>query len=251
MRIVSWNCNMGFEKKRDVVMSLQPDILVLQECSAKDIANTKAPFKHWVGSNTQKGLAIIGFANYEYTIDRSYTQEWPWFLPVRVEDVPLHILGLWACVKDHRLRYVRVTHQAVDHYARFLSVPYMIVIGDFNSNTIWDRLHREHSHSQLVAKLGKFGLVSAYHTLRGELQGQEVTPTQSHAMRNELTHIAWVSDAVHPETFRQSAARAVGGQDGDHGWLALPAHTDHEGYAAPSPGVAVAGGNCSLHQRLG
>jgi len=94
MRIVSWNCNMGFEKKRDVVMSLQPDILVLQECSAKDIANTHAPFKHWVGSNTQKGLAIIGFASYKYTIDRSYTQEWPWFLPVRVEDVPLHILGL-------------------------------------------------------------------------------------------------------------------------------------------------------------
>jgi hypothetical protein len=54
----------------------------------------------------------------------------------------------------------------------------MIVIGDFNSNTIWDRHHREHSHSQLVAKLGRFGLVSAYHTLRGELQGQEVTPTQ-------------------------------------------------------------------------
>ena len=37
MRIVSWNCNMGFEKKRDVLMSLKPDIAVLQECSAKDI----------------------------------------------------------------------------------------------------------------------------------------------------------------------------------------------------------------------
>jgi exonuclease III len=46
MRIVSWNCNMGFEKKRDVVMSLQPDIAVLQECSAKDIANTDAPQFH-------------------------------------------------------------------------------------------------------------------------------------------------------------------------------------------------------------
>jgi len=178
MRIVSWNCNMGFEKKRDVLMSLKPDIAVLQECSAKDIAHTDAPFKHWVGSNTHKGMAIIGFASYTYTIDSSYTQEWPWFLPVRVEDLPLHILGLWACVKDQGLRYVRVTHQAIDHYARFLSVPHMIVIGDFNSNTIWDKLHREHSHSQLVEKLGSFRLVSAYHTLRGEIQGQEITPTQ-------------------------------------------------------------------------
>nr|WP_220209490.1 endonuclease/exonuclease/phosphatase family protein [Reticulibacter mediterranei] len=169
---------MGFEKKRDVVMGLHPDILVLQECSEKDIARTDAPFKYWVGSNPHKGMAMIGFANYTYALDRSYTEEWPWFLPVRVEEVPLHILGLWACVKDQRLRYVRVTHQAIEHYAQFLSVSHMIVIGDFNSNAIWDRLYREHSHSALVAKLADLGLVSAYHTLRGEKQGQEATPTQ-------------------------------------------------------------------------
>ncbi len=199
MRIVSWNCNMGFEKKRDVVMSLQPDILVLQECSAKDIANTGARFKHWVGSNPRKGMAIIGFADHEYTLDSSYTGEWPWFLPIRVEDVPLHILGLWACVKDQRLRYVRVTHQAIDHYARFLSVPHVIAIGDFNSNTIWDRLYREHSHSQLVAKLGRLGLVSAYHTQYGERQGQEATPTQfmyRHLARSYHLDYAFVSQPL-------------------------------------------------------
>ncbi len=186
MRIVSWNCNMGFEKKRDVVMSLRPDIVVLQECSAKDIANTDAPFKHWVGSNKHKGMAIIGFANYEYSIDGSYTQEWPWFLPVRVEDVPLHILG-------------RVTHQAIDHYVRFLSMPHMIVIGDFNSNAIWDRHHPERSHSELVEKLGRLGLVSAYHTLRGEIQGQEVTPTQFMYRNLEKSYhldYAFVSQAI-------------------------------------------------------
>ena len=177
MRIVSWNCNMGFGKKRDVAMSLQPDILVLQECSARDIANTDAPFKHWIGSNTQKGMAIIGFADYDYAVDTSYTGEWPWFLPVRIANVPLHILGLWACVKDRRLRYVRVAHQAIDHYARFLSVPHVIAVGDFNSNTIWDDRYSEHSHTELVAKLGRSGLVSAYHTLRSELHGQETTPT--------------------------------------------------------------------------
>jgi endonuclease/exonuclease/phosphatase family metal-dependent hydrolase len=178
MRIVSWNCNMGFEKKRDAVMSLQPDIVVLQECSAKDIASTNAPFKHWVGSNKHKGMAIIGFANHEYTIDGLYTEEWPWFLPLRVDDVPLHILGLWACVKDRRIRYVRVTHKAVDHYVKFLSMPQVIIIGDFNSNTIWDALYRERSHSELVEKLERLGLVSVYHTLRGEIQGQEMIPTQ-------------------------------------------------------------------------
>lgn len=214
MRIVSWNCNMGFEKKRDVVMDLRPDILVLQECSAKDIANTDAPFKHWIGSNPKKGMAIIGFANYEYTIDSSYTEELPWFLPVRVENVPLHILGLWACVKDRRLSYVRVTHRAIDHYARFLSVSHMIAIGDFNSNTIWDSGYREHSHTELVAKLGRSGIVSAYHTLRGELHGQETTPTWY--MYRQLDHpyhldYAFVSQAL------SASCELVIGKPGD--WL--------------------------------
>ena len=34
------------------------------------------------------------------------------------------------------------------------------------------------SHSGLVEKLESLGLVSVYHTLRGEIQGQELTPTQ-------------------------------------------------------------------------
>jgi len=178
MRIVSWNCNMGFEKKRDALLSFQPDIVILQECSAKAIEQTVAPFKHWVGSNRNKGMAILGFARHAYQLDPSYTEEWPWFIPVRVDDVPLHILGLWACVKEPRLRYVRVTHQALEHYVSFLGLPHTVFMGDFNSNTRWDLLHRKWSHSSLVEKLGRLGLVSVYHSLRGERQGEEVTPTQ-------------------------------------------------------------------------
>jgi endonuclease/exonuclease/phosphatase family metal-dependent hydrolase len=201
MRIVSWNCNMGFEKKRWMVMSLQPDILVVQECSEKDIARVDAPFKQWVGSNTRKGLGIIGFADYKYAVDSSYTEEWPWFLPVRVEmeGIPLHILGLWACVKSYHLRYVRLTHHAIEHYTQFLSAPHMIAIGDFNSNAIWDGRYREYSHSQLVEKLGRLGLVSAYHTLRGELHGQEATPTwymYRHLARPFHLDYAFVSHAL-------------------------------------------------------
>ena len=75
----------------------------------------------------------------------------------------------------------------------------MIFIGDFNSNTIWDKLHREHSHSQLVEKLGGFRLVSAYHTLRGEIQGQEITPTwfmYRNLARSYHLDYAFVSPAI-------------------------------------------------------
>ena len=199
MRIVSWNCNMGFAKKREMVLRLQPDILVVQECSARDIAATDAPFKHWVGANPHKGLAIIGFASHTYTLDRSYTETWPWFLPVRVDDVPLHLLGVWACLKDQRLRYVQVTHQAIEQYAAFVTQAPVIIMGDFNSNTIWDARYREQSHSLLVEKLARLGLVSAYHLLRGERQGQEVTPTHylyRHVARPYHLDYAFVSQTL-------------------------------------------------------
>ena len=219
MRIVTWNCNMGFEKKREALLSLQPDIVVLQECSAKAIEQTPALFKHWIGSNTHKGMAILGFAQHDYQLDHSYTEEWPWFIPVRVDDVPLHLLGVWACLINQRLRYVRVTHQAIEHYANFLARPHTILIGDLNSNTRWDALYRALSHSRLVDKLGTLGLASVYHSLRGERQGEEVTPTQymyRHLTKPYHLDFAFVSQAL------LSTCELVIGNPSD--WLAKSDH---------------------------
>ncbi|MBA3432245.1 MAG: hypothetical protein H0U16_12295 [Actinobacteria bacterium] len=47
------------------------------------------------------------------------------------------------------------------------------MIGDFNSNAIWDRDHPQHSHSELVARFANLGMTSAYHRSTGDPQGQE------------------------------------------------------------------------------
>ena len=44
MKIVSWNCNMAYAKKQSMIEALQPDIVILQECSEKDIQESHAPF---------------------------------------------------------------------------------------------------------------------------------------------------------------------------------------------------------------
>lgn len=51
-----------------------------------------------------------------------------------------------------------------------------VMIGDFNSNAIWDRQRVRH-HSILVERLATHGLVSAYHRWTGEAQGAETQPT--------------------------------------------------------------------------
>ena len=53
-----------------------------------------------------------------------------------------------------------------------------MIAGDLNSNTIWDRPGWRINHSTKVKILEEsFGLVSAYHAIRGEAHGKESEPT--------------------------------------------------------------------------
>ena len=177
MRIISWNCQMGYAGKQEAILALQPDVLLLQECSEKHIKESKAPFAQWVGNNPYKGLGVLGFGNHAYTLHALYTPAYPCFLPVRIEEEQLTILAVWAHVKEKQERYVRITHQAIGHYRPLLEGGLSIAMGDFNSNSIWDRAHPGCSHSDLVARLEQLQMTSVYHAQTQELQGKETAST--------------------------------------------------------------------------
>lgn len=52
-----------------------------------------------------------------------------------------------------------------------------ILLGDLNSNRIWDQPDRWWNHSDVVEELGEIGLHSVYHGQTNDPQGQEMTPT--------------------------------------------------------------------------
>jgi len=177
LRIISWNCNMAYAAKQEDILAFHPDVVVLQECSRKHINDSGAPFSHWIGKNPHKGLGVLGFGPHVYTLSPAYTPDYPWFLPFRVEDEHLNVLGVWAHVKAGQERYVRLAHRAVDYYRAFLGEGLSLAIGDFNSNTIWDASHAGHSHSALVAKLEQLDLRSVYHAQTQEQHGRETVST--------------------------------------------------------------------------
>lgn len=109
-----------------------------RQTSQRQIEATEAPFKAWVGSNPHKGLGVIGFTNRSYMLHDAGALL-PWHIPFTVDG--LNIIGLWAHVRDKDRKYVRVTPDVVNRHANFLSSAPSLIIGDFISNTVWDREH--------------------------------------------------------------------------------------------------------------
>ena len=67
---------------------------------------------------------------------------------------------------------------AGSRYKSFLGERPAVIAGDLNSNTIWDKPGWRINHSTKVRILEEsFGLVSAYHAIRGEAHGHESEPT--------------------------------------------------------------------------
>ena len=176
---------MGYARKRSLVETLQPDVAVLQEVSQRHIVEVDAPFKAWVGSNPQKGLGVIGFTDRSYTL-REAGRLLPWHIPFTVDGV--NVVGLWAHVRDKDLKYVRVTHEVVDRHADFLTSGPSLLIGDFNSNTVWDKAHPGRNHSLLVEKLHGLGLRSVHRHSEGISHGAESTKTYYHTKKLHFGH---------------------------------------------------------------
>jgi len=61
VRIVVWNCRMGFSKKRDVLYAPKPDLAVIPECSqdAARLCNEDGYSTCWWGGKKHKGLAML------------------------------------------------------------------------------------------------------------------------------------------------------------------------------------------------
>lgn len=173
MRLVSWNCNGKFRDKWPALSALDADIYVIQECedpAEYAYADKFLPMYLWTGEAKKRGLGV-------FARDGIKIRENPWpkyvlrhFLSVRVNEA-FDLLAVWAC------------RPYIEEYCIYQSINYerltknCVIIGDFNSNSIWDRKHGTRNHTRVVEELAQKGLYSAYHELTGEQPGQETSPT--------------------------------------------------------------------------
>jgi exonuclease III len=175
MKIASWNCNGKFREKYKIIKETNADIYVIQECENPEETKNEdyqvfGDNCIWIGNNRNKGLGIFASPNIIIT-----NNDWPSyslrnFISVKVND-SFDLLAVWAG-KPYIEEYF-IYHLINEKYYN----DNMLVIGDFNSNKIWDKKHQHRNHSAAVELLNDIGLISAYHLKYNEEQGKETVDT--------------------------------------------------------------------------
>ena len=189
-------------KKTKEIDALKADILVIQECENPALSTNEykswASDYLWVGTNKNKGLGI--FPKNGNRIDQLHwngsfkinglktnspsiswtTEELELFLPCSVNG-KYTVLGVWTKGSDDQaFSYIGQFWKYLQIHSSQIGNPDTLIIGDFNSNAIWDKKDRWWSHSDIMVELKDMEIESVYHFKNNEKQGQETTPTFFH-----------------------------------------------------------------------
>lgn len=185
MKIITWNCNMAFRKKAKFILTQQPDILIIPECEHPDKltfdSGTPQPTDvFWYGANPNKGVGVFSYGEYKFNLLDVHDPDLKNILPISVMGGKFDFIlfAVWANnPQDKDGQYVTQVWKAIHYYEKLLLNRKIILIGDFNSNTIWDKPSREGNHSTVVEKLKSKNIFSAYHAFHRQIQGKEKHPT--------------------------------------------------------------------------
>jgi len=176
---------MAFRKKAVLLLAHKPDILVVPECECPDKckfddALPKPTSVIWYGGNLNKGLGVFSYGNYNLQLLDAHKPRYKTILPIAVTggSIDFTLFAVWAYnPADKGNVYVGQLWKAINHYKALLANTPVILTGDFNSNTIWDKPRRKGNHSTVVSFLAKRGIHSTYHHHFNQTQGVEQHPT--------------------------------------------------------------------------
>ena len=250
MKIVTWNCNGALRKKTHKVDRLNADILLIQEC--EDPARSTHEYRDWAGNylwagtsknkgigvfaknqHTIKSLAWYGEFNLQSLVSKSPSLHWKTsdlnlFLPFIVNN-SITILGVWTKGNDSQIfGYMGQFWKYLQIHRNELNNNKIMLLGDFNSNAIWDKVDRWWSHSDVIDELGDIGIRSLYHEQYNEAQGQETRPTfYLHRKEEKAYHIDY---AFMSNDLLENATLTIGKKDNwidasDHMPLSIKIHS--------------------------
>jgi len=186
MKILSWNCNMAFRKKFEIIQDFIPDIAIIQECEDKiHLQEYKEQVNYtdffWYGNNKNKGVGIFTFGDFKI-VKLDHNKDYKYIIPVKITNniISVVLIAVWTQFVNKNIResYVVQAARSFIFYGDLLNNENVIIVGDFNSNAIWDnKSPKEYTHSQMVEMLKRQNFQSLYHHMAKEDHGKETSPT--------------------------------------------------------------------------
>lgn len=155
--------------------------MVIPECERKDKLEfgklTPNPTDFfWHGDNKSKGIGVFSYSDYKLELLKEFNPKFRHIIPLKVtnkEDCFL-LFAVWAMnnKEEPQARYIAQVWLALRYYSHLLNLR-TILIGDFNSNQIWDIKERWGNHSDVVGILRNSKIYSLYHEQNKITHGQE------------------------------------------------------------------------------
>ena len=152
MKIITWNCNLKFKQKFELISSYDPDICFVQECENLNSDFFPGYKYFWTGRNENKGLGILTKGD-EFIIDESHNKNLINFLPITSKN--LKLLGVWSF--NHRASKFGSdvsgnTIDAINFYRDWFgnNSEKCIIAGDFNNSIIWDKKGNDNNFNNII-----------------------------------------------------------------------------------------------------
>lgn len=172
---------MAYRKKAGLIVKRKPDIVIVPECEHPDKMRSEShvPIPNdvfWFDNNPNKGLGVFSYRDYKLQLDGGHNSDFRTILPltVRNKKSTFSVFAIWANnPSDRGYQYVGQIWKAINFYSDRLNNKKTILVGDFNSNTMWDKPKREGNHSTVVEFLASKGIHSTYHHFFDQNHGKE------------------------------------------------------------------------------
>lgn len=175
---------MAFRNKLDVILAYKPDILIIPECEKLErisfgMYENQPTDSIWYGELPTKGIGVFTFNGYKIELLDVHNTEFKYILPLSIynDHTTLTVFAVWAQKTRNQYNYTEHVWHALNYYGNLLDADNVVLAGDFNSNTIWDKPSQTINHLAIVEFLKGKNIHSTYHHFHKQIQGQEMHNT--------------------------------------------------------------------------
>lgn len=131
----------------------------------------------WKGDGN-KGLGVISYGDYSFTIDARYDPSIKWILPLHVDGpCTFTLLAIWTLPDPLTKFYITPLRSAYERYRELFEAGRVVLAGDFNQSVLFDKTGSASTFGRFIQQLAAHQLTSMYHLSRCCEHGNESEPT--------------------------------------------------------------------------